>query len=72
MMVSKGFGALILARAENVQYLTGVTEPSVHTCGAVVVPQDGQPVLCVLWLDKRAAEEQAMGSRVQVYTPASL
>ena len=67
-MSQKGFKALVLAEAENIQYLTGVLEPSVHVCGVVVIPQQGQAVLAVLWLDKEAAMEQAQEVSVKPYT----
>lgn len=68
LMKNNGFDALVLATEENIQYLTGVIEPSVHTCGIVILPQQDQPVLAVMWLDKAAAELQAKDLTVQAYT----
>jgi Xaa-Pro aminopeptidase len=67
-MSNQGYDVLVLANTENIQYLTGVTEPSIHTCGVVIFPQQMQPVLAVMWLDKEAAEQQVQEFSVQAYT----
>jgi len=63
-----GYEALVLSAAENIQYLTGVTEPSIHTCSVVIATQQSQPVLAVLWLDKEFAQEQAKDINIKTYT----
>ncbi len=68
-MRQKQFDALVTAAAENIQYLTGVTEPSIHTCGVTIVPLNAEPTLAVMWLDEDAAKEQAAGISVKTYTP---
>ena len=60
LMADRGFSALVLASAENIQYYTGVVEPSIQACGVVILPQQAQPILAVLWLDRAAAQEQAI------------
>jgi len=72
LMNNKGFNALVLATGENIQYLTGVTEASIHQCGVVIVSRQTQPILGVMWLDKKAAQEQAKEVMIKVYTPHSL
>lgn len=69
MMKLKDFDALVLATGENIQYLTGVTEPTVHACGVAIIPQHDSSVLAVMWLDKEIAEQQAEEVNVQTYTP---
>ncbi len=69
LMTSKGLDSLVLATAENIQYFTGVAEPSIHACGVVILSRQAQQVLAVLWLDREAALEQARESSVQAYTP---
>ncbi len=69
LMGSGGFDALVLSSAENIQYFTGAAEPSIHACGSVIIPLNGQSVLAVMWLDKEAAVEEAKEVSVQVYTP---
>jgi Xaa-Pro aminopeptidase len=69
MMKTNGYEALVLATGENIQYLTGVTEPSVHTCGVAIIPQQDTSVLAVMWLDKEPAEEQSEEVSVETYTP---
>jgi hypothetical protein len=66
-MISKGFNAIVLATAENVQYLSGVTEPSIRACGTIIIPKQSQPILAVLWLDKESAKEQATDRSTPAY-----
>ncbi|UCH37216.1 MAG: aminopeptidase P family protein [Candidatus Bathyarchaeota archaeon] len=68
LMENNNFGALVVASPENIQYLTGVIEPSIHTCGIAVIPQQDQATLAVMWLDKAAAELQSNDFSVQAYT----
>ena len=58
MMSDKGVDALVLGLPEDIQYLTGVTEPSVQACGIVIVSQQTQPVLAVMWLDKECVKQK--------------
>ena len=71
LMNNKGVDALFLANAENIQYFTGVIEPSVHACSVVIIPRQSIPLLAVLWLDREAAQEQAEEISVEAYTPES-
>jgi len=66
-MRKNGFNALVFADADNIQYFTGVVEPSIHACGIVILPQQAQSVLAVLWPDKEAALEKAKESIVKTY-----
>jgi len=68
-MSSKDLSALILGTSDNLQYLMDVTEPSIHTCGVAVIPQQGQPVLAVMWLDKEAVQNHLKEIDVKTYTP---
>ena len=68
LLTEKGFEALITASAENIQYFTGVLEPSIHTCGVAVVPKKAPCTLAVMWLDEEVAKEQAKVN-VRKYTP---
>lgn len=69
LMRDRGYEALVLSVAENIQYLTGVTEPSVHACGVVIVTQQSQPLLAVMWLDAEFAQKQAKDIDIKTYTP---
>lgn len=69
LMEAKGLNVLILGANDNLQYLMGVTEPSIHTCGIAIIPQQGQPVLAVMWLDKEAVKDHIEEIDVQTYTP---
>lgn len=71
LMADRGFGALVLATAQNIQYFTNVTEPSIHICGVVIITQQPQPALAVLWIDQHAAQEQAEDASVETYTPTT-
>jgi Xaa-Pro aminopeptidase len=68
---SKDLAGMVLASAENIQYLTGVTEPSTQTCGKVIFGREGDPVLAVMWLDQEVAQKQAGGISVESYTPTT-
>lgn len=71
LMSNKSLSGLVLATPENIQYFTGVTEPSTHACGKVIFARQAQPVLAVLWLDQEAAQEQAKETRVEAYLPTT-
>ena len=71
LMAREDFMALVMSSAANIQYFTGVTEPSIHACGAVIIPRTGQPVLAVMWVDKEAAMEAVQDFTVHSYTPAT-
>lgn len=71
LMRNKGYDALVLAAGENIQYFSGVTEPSVHACGDVILSQNAQLALAVMWLDKKAAHEQVEDVDVHAYNPDS-
>ncbi len=68
-MRGKGFDVLVTAAPENIQYLTGVSEPSIHTCGVAIIPLNAEPTLAVMWLDEDAASKQASEVTVKTYTP---
>jgi len=71
LMIEKGLKALVLATPQNIQYFTGVTEPSIRTCGVVIIGQQTPPVLAVLWTDQGAGREQAENVSVETYTPTT-
>lgn len=71
VVLNKDLSALILSKPENIQYLTGVMEPSIHACSVLIVSQQTQPELIVMWLDKQAAQKQAKEIDIQAYTPES-
>ncbi|HEB31657.1 MAG TPA: aminopeptidase P family protein [Spirochaetes bacterium] len=71
LMIKKNYNALVMANAANIQYFAGVTEPSIHACGAVIIPRAAQPELAVMWLDKEAALGAVHGINVHSYTPAT-
>lgn len=68
LMRDRGYEALVLSVAENIQYLTGVTEPSVHACSVLIVTQRSRPVLAVLWLDEEFAQKQTKDADIKTYT----
>ncbi len=68
LMSSEGISGLILATPQNIQYFTGVTEPSTLTCGKVIFGQQIQPILAVLWLDQEATQQQTIETSVKVYS----
>jgi Xaa-Pro dipeptidase len=59
LMEKNGIDVLVLSGADNLQYLSGVTDPTLHTCGTLVLPIDGEPAMIVLWLDTEVAREQS-------------
>ena len=67
-----GFSGLVLATRQNIQYFTGVTEPSIHACGVVIITENPEVVLAVLWADKDAAAMEAINCRVEAYAPNSM
>ncbi len=62
LMEKNGIDVLVLSDADNLQYLCGVTDPTLLSCGTIVLPIDGNPVMIVLWLDIEVARKQ---SRIQ-------
>jgi len=66
-----GYCGLVLSTSQNIQYFTDVTEPSMQTCGVVIITQEPEAVFAVLWVEKDAAIEQAKAVRVKTYTMAS-
>ncbi len=67
---SNGLAAFVLAAGDNIQYFTGITEPSIHACGVLVIPAQGRPSLAVMWLDAGAAA-QVPGFDIVTYTQAN-
>jgi len=59
LMDQNGIDVLVLNSAENLQYLSGVTDPTLHACGTIILPIDGTPVLIVLWQDIEVARRQS-------------
>jgi Xaa-Pro dipeptidase len=59
LMEKNGIDVLVLCGAENLQYLSGVTDPTLHSCGTIVLPIDGKPIMIVLWLDIEVARKQS-------------
>jgi len=70
-MRRNGYSGLVMATPQNIQYFTDVTEPSMQTCGVVIITQKLEAVFAVLWVEKDAAVEQAKGVNVKTYTMAS-
>lgn len=58
-MEKNSIDVLVLNDADNLQYLNGVTDPTLHTCGTLVLPIDKGPVMIVLWGDIEVAKEQS-------------
>jgi len=71
LVEAKGLEAIIAAAPENIQYLTGVTEASVHACAACVVGRNLEPALAVMWLDESIARKQAKCLVIKTYNPYS-
>ncbi len=71
LLTDRELDAFVLASSENIRYLSGVTEPSVHSCSVLIIPRQSEPTLTVLWLDEEAAQEQVEGVNVVTYTPQS-
>lgn len=59
LMEKNGIDVLVLYGADNLQYLSGVTDPTLHACGTIVLPIDGKPIMIVLWLDIEVARKQS-------------
>ncbi|UCE16363.1 MAG: aminopeptidase P family protein [Candidatus Bathyarchaeota archaeon] len=59
LMAKNGIDVLVLYEAENLQYLSGVTDPTLHTCGTIVLPIDGKPTIIVLWQDIEVARKES-------------
>ncbi len=59
LMKKNGIDVLVLSSADNLQYLSGVTDPTLHSCGTIVLPIDGKPIMIVLWLDIEVARKQS-------------
>jgi len=59
LMEKNDIDVLVLYGAENLQYLSGVTDPTLHSCGTIVLPIDGKPIMIVLWLDIEVARKQS-------------
>jgi len=57
---------LLLYGADNLQYLSGVTDPTLHSCGTIVLPIDREPAVIVLWLDIEIAREQSQIQNIVV------
>ena len=68
-MNSNDFDALVMSTTENIQYFTGVVEPSLHACGVAILPQRGQPALAMMWLDKEVLKEEIKDITVTAYYP---
>ncbi|MFC2060181.1 M24 family metallopeptidase, partial [Chloroflexota bacterium] len=71
LMREKDFDGVVLAMAQNLQYLTGIMEPSLQACGVLVMAGQASPVLAVLWLDAEAAQSQVEGVNIKTYTAAT-
>jgi len=59
LMERNGIDVLVLSSAHNLQYLSGVTDPTLHSCGTIVLPIDGKPIMIVFWLDIEVARKQS-------------
>ena len=70
-MRRNGYCGLVMATLQNIQYFTDVTEPSMQTCGVVIITQEPEAVFAVLWVEKDTAIEQAKEVSVKTYTPDS-
>lgn len=67
-LTEKDFTAFVVSSAENIQYLTGIQEPSIHTCGVAIISRETPCKLAVMWLDENVAKNQT-GIEVRTYTP---
>ncbi|MCD6391093.1 MAG: aminopeptidase P family protein [Dehalococcoidia bacterium] len=70
-MRRNGYSGLVVSTPQNIQYFTDVTEPSMQTCGVVIITQESEAVFAVLWVEKDTAVEQTKGVNVKTYTMAS-
>ena len=66
LMETNDIDVLVLYGATNLQYLGGVTDPTLHSCGTIILPIDGEPVMIVLWLDIEIAKEQSQLQNIVV------
>ncbi len=46
-MRRNGYCGLVMATLQNIQYFTDVTEPSMQTCGVVIITQEPEAVFAV-------------------------
>ena len=58
-MARRGIDVLVAFSDENLQYLSGIVEPSIPVCGALVLPIDREPRMIVMWLDVEATRRQS-------------
>ncbi|UCH01521.1 MAG: aminopeptidase P family protein [Candidatus Bathyarchaeota archaeon] len=58
-MEKNDIDVLVLYGADNLQYLSGVTDPTLRTCGTIVLPIDGEPVMILFWRDVEVAKDQS-------------
>ncbi len=63
-MHTAGLDAVIFADRENLIYYTDAVEIE---CMAAVIPADGEPVLCCLWLDAPYVQERSGSGRILRY-----
>lgn len=70
-MQRNSYSGLVMATPQNIQYFTDVTEPSIQTCGVVIITQKPETVFAVLWVEKDTAIEQAKEVSIKTYTPTS-
>ncbi len=66
LMEKNDIDVLVLNGAYNLQYLSGVTDPTLHSCGTIVLPIDEEPVMIVLWLDIEVARKQSQIQNIVV------
>jgi len=58
-MAERDIDVLVAFSDENLQYLSGIVEPSISVCGALVLPIDREPRMIVMWLDVEATRRQS-------------
>jgi Xaa-Pro aminopeptidase len=68
-MAKAGMDAIVFADRENLIYYAGTTDIE---CMAAVIPAEGMPILCCLWMDAPYVSERTGAERIIAYGfPAS-
>lgn len=58
-MAEKNIDVMLVFSDENLQYLSGIVEPSIPVCGALILPMDKEPRMVVMWLDVEATRRES-------------
>ncbi len=62
-LAEQGIAAALLLKPQNVFYLAGYAS----VCSGVLLPAQGEPLFCTLWLDRAEAKEACLLPRLQTY-----